>query len=58
MVGDSAADVNAARAAGVPVIGVTFGYTETPIAELAPDRIISHMHELPGAVRAVIAPAG
>lgn len=51
MVGDSAADVNAAKAAGIPVIGVTFGYTETPISELGPDRLISAMIELPGAVR-------
>jgi phosphoglycolate phosphatase len=30
-----------ARAAGVPVIAVDFGYSETPVAELAPDRIVS-----------------
>jgi phosphoglycolate phosphatase len=50
LVGDSATDVNTARAAGVPVIAVTFGYTETPVAELRPDRIISHFRELPAAV--------
>ncbi|TAK50342.1 MAG: phosphoglycolate phosphatase [Xanthobacteraceae bacterium] len=55
MVGDSAADVNVARAAGVPVIGVSFGYTETPIADLAPDHIIDHMRELPEAVHALLA---
>jgi phosphoglycolate phosphatase len=46
MVGDSRTDVDTARAAGVPVVGVDFGYTETPVAELAPDRVISHFDEL------------
>ena len=52
MVGDSATDVLTARAAGVPVIGVDFGYTEKPISEFAPDCVISHFDEL----QAVIAP--
>jgi phosphoglycolate phosphatase len=39
-----------ARRAGVPVIGVSFGYTEVPIAELKPDLLIHHMRDLPGAV--------
>ena len=34
MVGDSDTDVRLARAAAVPVIGVDFGYTQTPMAEL------------------------
>ncbi|ETR74766.1 phosphoglycolate phosphatase [Afipia sp. P52-10] len=50
MVGDAGTDVGVARRAGVPVVGVTFGYTETPIEHLNPDRIISHMRELPQAV--------
>jgi phosphoglycolate phosphatase len=53
MVGDSAADVTTARAAGVPVIAVDFGYSEIAVAKLAPDRIISHFDELPRAVAAV-----
>lgn len=55
MVGDSGPDVGVARRAGVPVIGVTFGYTETPIAELKPDVVIGHMRELPGAVQGLFA---
>ncbi len=51
MVGDSGPDVGVARRAGIPVIGVTFGYTEIPIAELKPDLVIGHMRELPGAVK-------
>jgi len=50
MVGDSGPDVGVARRAGVPVVGVRFGYSMVPIEELAPDCIIDHMSELPGAV--------
>jgi phosphoglycolate phosphatase len=50
MVGDSATDINTAWAAGIPVIAVDFGYTETPVNLLNPDRIISHFDALPGAV--------
>lgn len=53
MVGDSAADVNAARNAGIPVIGVPFGYTPVPMAELKPDVLISHFDELKAAVAQV-----
>jgi phosphoglycolate phosphatase len=50
MVGDAGTDVGVARRAGIPVIGVTFGYTDIPIAELKPDRVIAHMRDLPVAV--------
>ncbi|MGY3614565.1 phosphoglycolate phosphatase [Bradyrhizobium sp. USDA 10063] len=50
MVGDAGPDVGVARRAGIPVIGVEFGYTDIPIAELKPDRLIGHMRELPAAV--------
>ncbi|CCE05883.1 phosphoglycolate phosphatase (fragment) [Bradyrhizobium sp. STM 3843] len=53
MVGDAGTDVGAARRAGVPVIGVSFGYTDVPIAELKPDRLIDHMVDLPAAVDAL-----
>jgi phosphoglycolate phosphatase len=53
MVGDAGTDIGVARRAGVPVIGVSFGYTEVPIAELKPDRLIHHMRDLPGAVHAL-----
>ncbi|MEM1371418.1 MAG: HAD family hydrolase [Pseudomonadota bacterium] len=45
MIGDSKTDVDTARNAGVPVIGVTFGYTDTPMAQLAPDRLIASFGE-------------
>ena len=50
MVGDAGTDVGVARRAGVPVIGVSFGYTEVPIADLKPDRVIHHMRELKEAI--------
>ena len=50
MVGDAGPDVGVARRAGVPVIGVEFGYTDVPIADLKPDRLIGHMRDLPAAV--------
>ena len=54
MVGDSVSDVDAARNAGLPVIGVTFGYTDTPIAELEPDIVINHFDDLEQAVEQLI----
>jgi phosphoglycolate phosphatase len=56
MVGDAGPDVGVARRAGVPVIGVGFGYTDVPIAELKPDRLIQHMRDLPDAVVSLTAP--
>ena len=54
MVGDSKADVAAAKAAGIPVVGVTFGYTPVPMRDLAPDWVIAHFDELAGAVAALV----
>ena len=56
MVGDAGPDIGVARRAGVPVVGVSFGYTDVPIAELKPDWQINHMRELPEAVEALIRP--
>ena len=46
MVGDSVSDARAARGAGTPLVLVSFGYTETPAAELGPDILIDHFDEL------------
>jgi phosphoglycolate phosphatase len=54
MVGDAGPDIGVARRAGIPVIGVEFGYTEVPIADLKPDRLIGHMRELPSAVQSLM----
>jgi len=40
MVGDSRTDLDTAQAAGVRFVGVTFGYTPVPMAELRPDLLI------------------
>ena len=48
MVGDSGIDIATARAAGVPIVAVDFGYSETPIKELGADRLISHSTTLRG----------
>ena len=55
MVGDAGPDIGVARRAGIPVIGVEFGYTDVPIADLKPDRLIGHMRELPAAVENLLA---
>jgi len=46
MVGDSAVDVETAKAASVPIVAVAFGYTAQPVAQLGADRTISHFDEL------------
>ena len=53
MVGDSKNDIDTARAAGIPVVAVDFGYTEIPVTRLGPDRVISHFADLPAAVAAL-----
>ena len=46
-VGDSATDVNAARAAGVPVVCVRDGYNQgTDVSTLDPDGVITSFGEL------------
>lgn len=57
MVGDSITDVLTARATGVPVVAVSFGYTETPPAELGADALIHHFDQLEEAVDALLAAA-
>jgi phosphoglycolate phosphatase len=46
MIGDNYHDVQAARAAGVRVFAVTYGYSHRPHAELGADRLIDTMSEL------------
>ncbi|WP_425415043.1 phosphoglycolate phosphatase [Phenylobacterium immobile] len=46
MVGDAAPDAGAARAAGTGLVLVSFGYTETPVAELGADVLIDHYDQL------------
>lgn len=58
LVGDAATDAGAARAAGAGLILVTFGYTETPAAELAPDILIDHFDQLEDACERLLGACG
>ena len=46
MIGDSATDIHTAQAADIPVIGVTFGYTDRHVSEFSPTATIDHYDEL------------
>lgn len=50
MVGDSLTDIAVARAGAIPVVAVSFGYTEIAPAELGADRLIHCFSELNGAL--------
>lgn len=54
MVGDSAADTGAARDAPMPCIVVSFGYSETPPADLGGDVVIDSFAELDAAIDRLI----
>jgi phosphoglycolate phosphatase len=55
MVGDSRADIGAAVAAGVPVVAVSYGYSDVPPAELGADALIASFAELPPIARRLLA---
>lgn len=46
MVGDSQTDIDTAKAAGIPVVAVDFGYTDRHVHEFEPSQVISHFDEL------------
>lgn len=46
MVGDSRTDIDTAKAAGIPVVAVDFGYTERHVREFEPSVVISDFAEL------------
>lgn len=45
-VGDSIYDVEAAKAAGVPVVACSFGYSQQPVATLGADAVIDRFDQL------------
>jgi phosphoglycolate phosphatase len=53
MIGDSETDIRTAQAAGIPIVAVDFGYSERPVAEFTPDRVISHFTQLPSEIAAL-----
>ena len=54
MVGDSVTDIRTARAAGLPVIAVDWGYSDLPVVDLGPDRVVSSFDELLAASAALL----
>jgi phosphoglycolate phosphatase len=54
MVGDSEVDVRTSKSAGIPVIGVNFGYSREPMAALKPDFVLQHFDQLDEAIAKVL----
>ena len=54
MVGDSPADVGAARNAGMAVVAVSYGYRKVPAEALGADVLIDRFDELPAALGGLI----
>jgi phosphoglycolate phosphatase len=54
MVGDSAPDVAVARAVGIPVIVMDYGYTPVPPGELGADAVTGDFREVPTLVEALL----
>lgn len=51
MVGDSGVDIATARAAAIPSIACTFGYSDVPVATYEPDAVIESYAELESAIQ-------
>jgi phosphoglycolate phosphatase len=49
-VGDSITDADTARAAGVPFVAVSFGFSDRPVEALGADAVIHRYSELPAAL--------
>ena len=56
MIGDSATDVATARAAGVAVIVVDYGYTPIPAGELGADAVTGDFTQVPALVARLLKP--
>lgn len=46
MIGDSKTDIDTAKAAGIPVVAVDFGFTDRHVSAFGPSKMISHYDEL------------
>ncbi len=46
MIGDSEIDIQTAKAAGVPSIGVSFGYTDRHVSHFGPDHVVDHFDDV------------
>jgi phosphoglycolate phosphatase len=54
LIGDSAIDVAAARAAEIPVIAMSYGYTPVPAHELGADAVADDFTELPALISRLV----
>lgn len=50
MVGDSETDIKTARAAAIPVVAVSFGYSVDPVLSFGPDVVIDDYRDLRSAI--------
>lgn len=50
MIGDSTNDIKAAKSAGIPCIGVTYGYSSISMDSLRPDIMIDKFSDIPDAI--------
>ncbi len=55
MIGDSSADLEAARAAGIPVILMSHGYSSIPVTTLGADATRDHFGQLLPALKGIVA---
>jgi phosphoglycolate phosphatase len=54
MIGDSGVDVKTAKAANVPVIAVSFGYSEPPVQHFDPDIMLDHYDDFAAALERLV----
>lgn len=53
MIGDSITDVKTAKAAEIPVIAVTFGYSDVPVSKLGPTAIVNNFNAIPEVIESI-----
>src|SRR5262249_29164626 len=58
MIGDTAADVGAAKGAGAPIVLVRFGYAEDEVDRLGADAVLDRFHDIPGVCARLLASRG
>lgn len=54
MVGDSETDIRTAKAAQVPIVAVSFGYSTDPVQSYGPDAVVHDFLSLPQALRKLV----
>lgn len=54
MIGDTAADIGAARAAGCRSVALAHGYSRVPVAELGADAMAASLADVPSALRTLL----